>query len=380
METIVLTKKRRNKWSTKTFAEEVANRSDGKFTLVGEYVSYRERIDTYCAVCGNLFGLKPHSFIVRGHGCPHCAGNAGRDTEWMVDKLEEIVGDEFTFLEEYKGSSEKIDILHASCGMVFRTTPTAFFNYPIHAKCPEVFRERVRELVGDEYVFQEDYIGTHDVLPVVHSSCGKLFRIRPSDFLIGQRCPRCTSSGRFVSVVKSLSSYGYSVLEDYEGSSFIYSLKHVECGYVNKRGYDSLMRVRIPFCEGCGDGLSFTKGERAVAESLENISIPYETEKTFKYLGAKRFDFFIPSLNIAIEYDGQQHYDAVEFWGGEETLKRTQESDALKNDFCEYMGIDLLRIPYWEFDNIDEIVTNFIDTVKLMRSISASGSEMSKCR
>ena len=151
-------------------------------------------------------------------------------------------------------------------------------------------------------------------------------------------------------------------------------MKHLECGHVYETSYSKILEGSK--CPNC----IYSRGEKAVADVLDSLSIEYTREHSFEHLGRKRFDFFIPSLNIAIEYDGEQHYKSIDAWGGEEYLESIRQSDALKNDFCDYMGIDLLRIPYWEFDNIDEIVTNFIDTVRLMRSISASGSEMSKCR
>ena len=94
--------KKRRAWDTDSFAEELYKRSEGRYFLKGEYVKYDERIDTLCKACGNVFKLSPHKFIVRDHGCPYCAGNAGRNSKWLAEKTFEVVGDEFTFLDEYK--------------------------------------------------------------------------------------------------------------------------------------------------------------------------------------------------------------------------------------------------------------------------------------
>lgn len=188
-------------------------------------------------------------------------------------------------------------------------------------------------------------------------------------------CDSCNTKGRkseskFLLDLKEVSGGSFKALGRYVNSSVRIPFLHVDCGRVSEVAPSRFLGN--PTCTHClkesYSGGSY--GEKAVADVLDSLSIEYSREHTFEYLGRKRYDFFIPSLNIAIEYDGEQHFKAVDHWGGEEALKRTQESDALKNDFCEYMGIDLLRIPYWEFDNIDEIVSNFIDTVKLMRSIS----------
>ncbi len=50
-----------------------------------------------------------------------------------------------------------------------------------------------------------------------------------------------------------------------------------------------------------------------------------------------------------------------DFWGGEKGLARVQQSDKEKDEFCARNNIPLLRIPYLEFDNVDELVAKFID-------------------
>ena len=551
--------KKRRVWDTNSFAEELYKRSEGRYILKGEYVKYNERIDTLCKACGNVFGLSPHRFIVRNNGCPYCTGNAGRDSKWLAEKTFEVVGDEFTFLDEYKGSTKKHRIRHNPCGVVFEVAPSAFFNRPVHAKCPEEFRERVRSLVGDEYIFQADYVGTHTPIPVLHTKCGRVYDIRPNVFLGGQkcvcetslkhfyenfkeglgedyellhdastiaktsdvigvkhtvcgttfdlrastlsngykpnRCPECRPTKRktteeFKEDINYKSNDSFEVLSGYTNRESRICFRHKKCGEVFvSRAKDMAQDPKCPNCESvlnwlgrihekfsadflighldetivtnapiihkkCGHAFAvdltifkgrcvncsahkaekyfkskvleklgseysfikfthrpelsegyrrgvvvehfncghvyetsyskimegskcpncvYSRGESAVKDVLDSLPIEYTREHSFEYLGRKRFDFFIPSLNIAIEYDGEQHYKSIDAWGGEVYLESVRQSDALKNDFCEYMGIDLLRIPYWEFDNIHEIVTNFIDTVKLMRSISASG-------
>lgn len=77
-----------------------------------------------------------------------------------------------------------------------------------------------------------------------------------------------------------------------------------------------------------------------------------------------RFDFHLPEYNLLIEYDGRQHYESVRFFGTEEdaetVLKKTQESDKIKNQYCKDNNINLLRIPYWETKNIETIINNYL--------------------
>ena len=72
-----------------------------------------------------------------------------------------------------------------------------------------------------------------------------------------------------------------------------------------------------------------------------------------------RYDFYLPDYNLFIEYDGEQHFMPIGFFGGEEEFKRRQEHDKIKNKYCEDNHINLLRIPYWE-QNIETIINNHL--------------------
>lgn len=83
-----------------------------------------------------------------------------------------------------------------------------------------------------------------------------------------------------------------------------------------------------------------------------------------------RFDIYIPKLNLAIEYDGEQHYIPIDWankgkeWA-EEQLAKNKYYDQLKNKYCQDNNIILLRIPYWEKDNIKSIIENKIQKLLL---------------
>ena len=64
------------------------------------------------------------------------------------------------------------------------------------------------------------------------------------------------------------------------------------------------------------------------------------------WLGRQSLDLYIPSLRTAIEYQGIQHYNAVEFFGGEEALAQRQELDEVKKQLCRENQVRLLEWPY----------------------------------
>lgn len=74
-----------------------------------------------------------------------------------------------------------------------------------------------------------------------------------------------------------------------------------------------------------------------------------------KWLGLQSLDIYIPSLNIGIEYQGQQHYKPVDYFGGEEKLNEQKERDLTKKKLCVKNGIKLLE---WKYDT-DVNIENF---------------------
>ena len=92
-----------------------------------------------------------------------------------------------------------------------------------------------------------------------------------------------------------------------------------------------------------------SQGEIKVSKYLDKNNIEFKYNKIIK--GCKniihlKFDFILNDMNVCIEFDGKQHYQPVDFGGGEE-FEKTQKRDQIKNLFCEVNGIKLIRIPYW---------------------------------
>lgn len=103
-----------------------------------------------------------------------------------------------------------------------------------------------------------------------------------------------------------------------------------------------------------------------IKQLLERKGIDFKSEYTI-YIDDKyyRFDFYLPQYNLFIEYDGQQHFEPVRFHGNnieedERAFRITQEHDKIKNNYCEENNINLLRIPYWEKDNIETIINSHL--------------------
>jgi hypothetical protein len=100
-----------------------------------------------------------------------------------------------------------------------------------------------------------------------------------------------------------------------------------------------------------------SKGEIFINNFLSKNNIYFIKEHAFSSCKNKRelpFDFYIPSLNTCIEYDGILHYE--DKFGNEEEFKKGKKRDKIKTKYCKDNGIYLIRIPYWDYKNIDLIL------------------------
>lgn len=92
-----------------------------------------------------------------------------------------------------------------------------------------------------------------------------------------------------------------------------------------------------------------SKGEKLICNILNDLGIDYQREKSFTDLkdkGLLRFDFLfqVQGRTIAIEFQGQQHYHPVDFFGGQKAFDDLQKRDQMKREYCEKNGIDLIYV------------------------------------
>ena len=133
----------------------------------------------------------------------------------------------------------------------------------------------------------DSYVNNNTKLRVKHSKCGNVYSVSPSNFKQGYRCPYCSSP----------------------------------------------------------------KGENLINKILKSLNINYETQKTFddlKDINLLSYDFYIPSQNILIEYQGIQHYQAVDVFGGETEFSIQQKHDKMKADYAKAHHYNLIAVPYTE--------------------------------
>lgn len=129
---------------------------------------------------------------------------------------------------------------------------------------------------------------------------------------------------------------------------------HCKCDCGNEYDVDSY-NLRAGLTQSCGC-INSSIGEENIQKLLKENNILYKKEYTVKEIGNLRFDFALlenEKVIRLIEFDGIQHYsERSGVWSRNDSLEHRQERDNRKNKWAMDNNIPLVRIPYWERDNI----------------------------
>lgn len=141
-----------------------------------------------------------------------------------------------------------------------------------------------------------------------------------------------------------------------------YWLCRCDCGNYKTVSSDSLTQGYTTSC-----GCIHSQGEVFIENYLKDNDINYISQYKFENLkgikgGLLRFDFAVfykEKLYCLIEYQGQQHYEPVDFFGGQEAFETQKQNDLLKIKYCEENNLKLITLSYKDemnFDFLKEII------------------------
>lgn len=162
---------------------------------------------------------------------------------------------------------------------------------------------------------------------------------------------------------------GNSNSKDFSGTSSAYGVVLISRAYKDERGVwqwsckchcgNTFIALPAKVLNGhitsCGCARKSSR-ERLIASILDKADEEYYTEYRFQDCCDTRplpFDFYIPTFNTLIEYQGQQHYAPIEMFGGDDGFAVLTSHDKIKKEYCKSKNINLLELPYYLTD--DEI-------------------------
>lgn len=308
----------------------------------------------------------------------------------MKKKGKELFFDEienkYKLLTEFKGIRKDIELKCLNCGNVFTTKPRYFTNHEYEGtrtgkckKCIPDPRNRKDEfmkymLKQKDYVLLNEYKTHRHLLFMYHKACETIYTVYPDKFKNkGQRCPYCfrvrkRKDKEFKEFVKK---EGYTMLGKYKTNKTQVTLKHDSCGSV--RDYTPVHFIFGSVrCEICSSSMSL--GEKTIREFLEENNYKFKQEKSYsdlRYINRLRFDFHIydEKKECLIEYHGRQHYESIDFFGGEDSFQERKLRDSLKERYCERKGIPLIIIPY-TVKNIEETIEKELNKLGITNSLN----------
>lgn len=308
------------------YIKKVENKfGQGNYEILNRYADAYTPIVFRHTVCGTRDSVVAREFL-RGKGCKKCskARRVKRQRIKRLKKFENELRQKYSnricVFGEYKGIESNMIFYDTECGTFYYTNPRTVLRSK-NAACPLCvtrsvpksnlqFQQEVEELVGDEYTFLEQYVGAHCKIKCRHNRCGHVWSTQPCNFLTGYGCPKCSQS----------------------------------------------------------------QGERTISKWLRDRDIHSIPQKKFIDCFDKSclpFDFYVPQYNLAIEYDGEQHYKPEIFFGGEEAYKIRHRHDLIKNKYCEDNNINLLRIPYTVTgEDIGKVIQNKLDELTQLDNIA----------
>lgn len=321
----------------------------------------------------------PRDHLRSRYGCPHCASdNVCKSPQTynkqMIEKSKEKYSDKFVYsdVDTSKEKGQAVKIICPNHGMFLMS-----MHRHLHTKtgCPACGREdslRNRTKYngledvskaaikhhGDRYTYlsYDAHSRTVTYLCPNHGEVSQLLRLH----LTGHGCGECRYEDRridekeFIRRAKEVHPEGYSYdLSELKTVNHRITIKH-SCGKVYRARVSNHLSGQG--CSRCRSSL----GEKKIKDFLELNGISFIDQFVIEgYL--YRYDFCIPDLDILIEYDGEQHYRPVDYFGGVPAFEKRQELDREKTRLAKANRYRLIRISYKRFDELEEYLSRAID-------------------
>lgn len=345
-----------------------------------EYVDTKTNICIVCPIHGEFFQRPSHH--TSGHGCPKCATEQRslqklkNSSETIVKRLREIHGDKYDYSKVvYNGRKEKIILICKKHGE-FTTTVGSALSKTTLELCPycsnsskmidtNVFIYKARQIYGDKYDYSKTvYIDAKTKVCIICPRCGEFWQTPDSHLNKGSGCPICKNAMTTEEFIKKASII-HSNKYNYSKVKYTRSWEEV-CIVCPKHGefwQSPNSHLNGKGCPRCGYESILSKeisdGEQTVANILGKWKIDYITQvpipSTVNTSGWLYADFYLPSYNTYIEYNGIQHYLPIESMGGQIQFERQQSRDEELRQYCKDNNINLIEIRYdedvWEVLN-----------------------------
>lgn len=243
------------------------------------------------------------------------------------------------------------------------------------------FITKARNVHGDKYDYTKTkYVKSYLKVTITCPLHGD-FEVTPNNHLRGNQCPECGRIQRAKSNTKNTDYFITRALEvhgdkyDYSKVNYVNNKKKISiiCHNTDEFGKEHGEFLQTPHdhLSGCGCPkcrlISQIKLFNKLKEVFPQEEILFEVnDKIVPWLEGQRFDIYFPKYNIAVEYNGRQHYMPVSYFGGQLGYENTLKRDELKRNKCNKNNCTLIEIKYKyseeEFRQLIDTINNVINS------------------
>ena len=341
--------------------EEFLEKARDKHGYKYEYPNLSEKVLSSDSIDilykGVLYKQKVVKHILLGR-CPE-KNTPIKTTEQFIKEAKEIWGDKYDYsLANYKGATKPLKVIFE--GIIFEQIASSH----LRGMAPELnmnrdwFIKRAKYKWGDKYDYSlVEYKDCKKKVKIIYKKTGEIFEQTPHLHLY--RAPENIrlairkTTEQFIKEANIIHDFRFS----YDKTNYIKNQIKViiNCPIHGDFEQRPLSHLQGNGCPNCSE----SKGEKIIAKYLDKNNISYYRQHKFddcKNIFQLPFDFYIPKYRTCIEFDGKQHYEPADFFGGIEAFEKLKINDRIKDDYCEDNFINIIRIRYDQMDKIDSIL------------------------
>jgi Zn finger protein HypA/HybF involved in hydrogenase expression len=339
-----------------------------------EYIKSSLKVIITCKIHGD-FEQKPNGHL-SGDKCPRCSTSNCRSSSLdFIRKAELKHNGKYDYsVVNYINNKTKVDIICREHGL-FTQIPN---NHLRGQNCPKCnyrnvfntkdFIKMSNIIFNNRYNYSKVNYSKNNIKVEIICEKHKSFLITPASHLRGRGCNKCGKENMSVLNTKSLDFILSSFIDKH---GYLYDYSNIKySGTKNK--VDIVCKIHGTFSQTpekhiSGNGCpkcNISKGERRIMTYLDRLKIDYNYNYNFDDCRDKLtlpFDFYIPEYNLCIEFDGEQHYRPIKWFGGDKNFKSQKKRDYIKDMYCLDNKISLIRISYLEYDKIFEILDSIFN-------------------
>lgn len=320
------------------------------YKVIGEYLGVSKKINILCPN-NHEWEVTPSHFK-NGVRCPYCQGLNKSQAKSRFLKM--VESDGYKCFSEYLNNKTKVE-LQCPKGHIYNVRPNDFMTGHRCRSCSisnseEILSRKAKsnnelKLIADKRGFKilGEYINLNNKIKM---SCpnGHIRMYNIGHFKNGFGCAICNGTDSEYAkqhLIELSKSENYEVIGEYVNTMTKIEFKCPEGHLYKTKPNDFKNGYRCPVCNNS------SYGEDVAFNFLHEKGIVFEVEKTFENLiglggGNLRFDIYIPSHKVAIEIQGEQHFEYDEF-----LTHNVFEHDKIKRRYCTENNIKLFEIEYF---------------------------------